>query len=198
MLCSSVFLPVRDSLRSDGQRATLVLTVRYRVSHHSLMLKLFPIGAPSARIVLPTASHSRTTSVGALFRSLPLQLPLVLGGAQLVQWRRCLCRPLRARGDGRVEDGRGDDESGAGEEGWAEGEVEGGDEERDDRRDDDRERRSEAYATRAAARPVAAPLPPPQDGGAPLTTLSAYFITSATSSPPSETWGRSARGGAEM
>mmetsp|Transcript_3301 Transcript_3301/g.10845 ORF Transcript_3301/g.10845 Transcript_3301/m.10845 type:complete len:372 (-) Transcript_3301:182-1297(-) len=72
------------------------------------------------------------------------QLPLVLGGAQLVQRRRCLCRPLRARGDGRVEDGRGDDECGAGEEGWAEGEVEGRDEERDDRRDDDRERRSEA------------------------------------------------------
>ena len=70
MLCSSVFLPVRDSLRSDGQRATLVLTVRYRVSHHSLMLKLFPIGAPSARIVSPSASQSRTTSVGALSRSL--------------------------------------------------------------------------------------------------------------------------------
>ena len=70
MLCSSVFLPVRDNLLSDGQRATLVLTVRYRDSHHSLMLKLFPIGAPSARIVSPSASHSRTTSVGALFRSL--------------------------------------------------------------------------------------------------------------------------------
>ena len=70
MLCSSVFLPVRDNLLSDGQRATLVLTVRYRDSHHSLMLKLFPIGAPSARIVSPSASHSRTTSVGALLRSL--------------------------------------------------------------------------------------------------------------------------------
>eukprot|EP00966_Prymnesium_polylepis_P332306 7387813-Prymnesium_polylepis.2 len=75
-----MFLPVRESLRRLGHRATRALTSLYLYfpSHQSCSLKSLPIGTPKARMVSPSGVQLTTMSSGAFlgcFRRLPRRRP---------------------------------------------------------------------------------------------------------------------------